>query len=77
MEEEPKTAELRSQLKTDRKKFEKAMESILALEKSAGTARNGGGGDEEMDFDGDILMGPGSPVGESNYPASLATGEVL
>jgi hypothetical protein len=79
MEEDPATADKRAQLKEDKNKFDKAMESILALEKSvsARTAHNDGEGEEEMDFDGDISMTPGSPLGRSMYAPTLATGEVM
>jgi hypothetical protein len=55
MEEEPKTAELRAQLKEDKKKFDKAMESILALEQTAQTAHEDivGGMDDFMEVDDD------------------------
>lgn len=61
MEEEPKTAELRNQLKEDKKKFDKAMESILALETSAIAAQEDilEGMDDYMeveDDDGPIMM---------------------
>lgn len=79
MEEESATADKRAQLKDDKHKFDKAMESILALEKSvsARTAHNNGEGDEDMDFDVDISMTPCSPLGQSMYPPTLATGEVM
>jgi hypothetical protein len=81
MEEEASTADKRAQLKEDKNKFDKAMESILALEASvsARTAHNDddGEGDEEVDLDGDISMTPGSPLGQSMYAPTLATGEVM
>jgi hypothetical protein len=55
MEEEPKTAGLRTQLKEDKKKFDKAMESILALEKTAHTSQEDmvDGMDDYMEVDED------------------------
>ncbi|KAB5543142.1 P-loop containing nucleoside triphosphate hydrolase protein [Coniochaeta sp. 2T2.1] len=81
MEEEATTADKRAQLKEDKHKFEQAMESILALERtvSARTAQNDGDEDDEddEDFDGDINMTPVSPLGHSMYAPTLATGEVM
>ena len=77
MEEESATADKRAQLKEDRKKFDKAMESILALEKSLSATMEGEDGEDEMDMDGDISMTPGSPLGQSMYASTLATGEVM
>lgn len=70
MEEEPKTAELRSQLKDDKKKFDKAMESILTLEKTA-QAHSEDIDDEvddymELDDDGLVMMS-GALHGSSIY----------
>lgn len=81
MEEESATADKRAQLKEDRRKFDKAMESILALEASvsARTARDDedGEGEEEIDLDGVMAMTPGSPLAQTMYPPTLATGEVM
>jgi hypothetical protein len=82
MEEEAATAEKRTQLKEDKHKFDKAMESILALEASvsARTARGDEGdgeGFEDLDLDGDVEMAPGSPLRQSVYASTLATGEVM
>lgn len=78
MEEESATAETRAQLKEDKTKFDKAMESILALEKSVARKPHDDDEDyEEMDLDGDVPMTPGSALGQSVYPSTLATGEVM
>jgi GTP-binding protein EngB required for normal cell division len=69
MEEEPTTADRRNQLKEDKKKFDKAMESILALEMSANIARDEGEGDDYMmDIGGgDPAMMSGALNGSSIY----------
>jgi len=81
MEEEAATADKRAQLKEDKHKFEQAMESILALERTVSARTAQGDRDEEDeeddDFDGDINMPPLSPLGHSMYAPTLATGEVM
>ena len=82
MEEEAATADKRAQLKEDKNKFDKAMQSILALEASVSartaTAHDDGDGeDEDMDYDGDVTMTPGSPHRQTGYASTLATGEVM
>lgn len=82
MEEESATADMRAQLKEDKQKFDQAMESILALEKSLSATMVDNDGeeqdyDDEMDFEGDGEMTPGSPGSQSVYPSTVATGEVI
>ena len=81
MEEEPKTADLRKQLKEDKKKFEKAMECILTLEKSvSGCGENDGHGLDDHDdfsFDREPSQGPDSELGEPYHEISHQSGEVV
>lgn len=56
MEEEPKTADLRKQLKDDKKKFDEAMACILALEKSAGAPDDDTDADNLLDTQDDLVL---------------------
>lgn len=85
MEEEPKTADLRKQLKEDKKKFDKAMDCILALEKSAsGTAEESetDGFEDQDDVELDVELddveqsnGQASELGDPYAASSLAQEE--
>jgi hypothetical protein len=75
MEEEALTADKRQQLKDDKTKFDKAMASILALEKSASST----GTEDDLDDDAmqvDPETDEVSDLADSYYTHSQMTGEV-
>lgn len=82
MDEEPKTADLRKQLKEDKKKFDKAIDCILALEKSVSGAEEESetenfGDDDDVVLDGLPANDEISELGELYAVSSQAPGEVL
>lgn len=83
MEEEAKTAEKRQQYKDDKRKFDEAMDCILALERSTIGADDDSGIDDPMDDEIDLAAlddeqqshGLESGVVRARLASSLASDE--
>jgi len=83
MEEEAKTADLRKQFKDDKKKFDEAMDCILALEKSVSGPSHNSDVEDFLndDVDVDLVLDheqsivPVSELGEAYLEPAQALGE--